>query len=188
MKSKITVYHISMIAFAIVINLVGGQIALMLKLPIYLDSMGTIFIAAVYGPFYGAMPSILSGLILGMTSDIYALYYAPVGILLGMLVGIVWKKKKDNLAWAFLSALFVTIPTSLISACITAYLFGGITSSGSTFIVQLLAKTPLGLTLSCFIVQLFTDYLDRIISILLISSLLHKLPQSFIYKITRQAD
>ena len=95
MKSKITVYHISMIAFAIVINLVGGQIALMLKLPIYLDSMGTIFIAAVYGPFYGAMPSILSGLILGMTSDIYALYYAPVGILLGMLVGIVWKKKKS---------------------------------------------------------------------------------------------
>ena len=50
MKTKFTIYHISMIALAVVLNLIGGQIALMLKLPIYLDSMGTMFIAAVYGP------------------------------------------------------------------------------------------------------------------------------------------
>ena len=48
MKTKFTIYHISMIALAVVLNLIGGQIALMLKLPIYLDSMGTMFIAAVY--------------------------------------------------------------------------------------------------------------------------------------------
>ena len=40
-----------MIAFAICINFVGGQIALFLKLPIYLDSIGTVFVAAVLGPF-----------------------------------------------------------------------------------------------------------------------------------------
>ena len=35
---KISVQKICMIAFAICINFVGGQIALFLKLPIYLDS------------------------------------------------------------------------------------------------------------------------------------------------------
>ena len=182
MKSKFSVYHICMIAFAIILNLVGGQIALMLKLPIYLDSMGTIFIAAIYGPFYGAMPSVLSGLILGMTSDIYAFYYVPVGMLLGLLTGLVWKRKQGNPAWLFLGAFMVSVPASLISSLITAYLFGGITSSGSTLIVQLLAKKTLGLTMSCFIVQLCTDYLDRIISFVLIHSLLQKLPQHLIYR------
>ena len=40
-------YKICVVALAICINLVGGQIALFLKLPIYLDSIGTVFIAAV---------------------------------------------------------------------------------------------------------------------------------------------
>ena len=39
---KISVQKICMIAFAICINFVGGQIALFLKLPIYLDSIGTV--------------------------------------------------------------------------------------------------------------------------------------------------
>ena len=38
---KINVQKICLIAFAICINFVGGQIALFLKLPIYLDSIGT---------------------------------------------------------------------------------------------------------------------------------------------------
>ena len=39
-----------MIAFAICINFVGGQIALLLKLPIYLDSIGTVFVASILVP------------------------------------------------------------------------------------------------------------------------------------------
>lgn len=76
-----------------------------------------------------------------------------------------FSKEKGRL---LIAALFISIPTSLLSACITAYLFGGITSSGSTFIVQLLAHTPLGLTISCFIVQFITDYLDRLLALVLV--------------------
>ena len=32
-------------------------------------------------PIYGMLPNLLSGLLMGMTVDIYSLYYAPVGIL-----------------------------------------------------------------------------------------------------------
>ena len=88
---KISVQKICMIAFAICINFVGGQIALFLKLPIYLDSIGTVFVAAVLGPFYGMLPNLLSGLLMGMTVDIYSLYYAPVGILLGFVTGLAEK-------------------------------------------------------------------------------------------------
>lgn len=180
MKKKVSIQQICMIALAVVINIAGGQIALMFRLPIYLDSIGTVFIAAVLGPVYGMIPHALSGLIFGMTSDIYSLYYAPVGILLGLLTGLVWKKRKEALWWPFVAALIITLPTSLVSAGITAGLFGGITSSGSTYLVQILAKTPLGLTMACFVVQVLTDYLDRLLAVWIVVWILDRFPVSMI--------
>ena len=166
MKSgKMTTYKLCMIAFAICINFVGGQIALLLKLPIYLDSIGTVLVAATLGPFYGMLPNLLSGLLMGMTVDVYSLYYAPVGILLGFVTGLVYRKWQPK-KWSILpAALIITLPSTIISSCITAFLFGGITSSGSTILVQILARTPLGLVGSCFVVQFITDYIDRVICI-----------------------
>lgn len=181
MSGKITVHKITLIALAIVINIVGSYIALGLHLPIYLDSMGTIMTAILLGPFYGLFSGVLSALITGMTSDIYALYYMPVGIVLGVMTGFVFQKNKSNKL--FVKSFCISVPASLISACITATVFGGITSSGSTMLVQLLAKTPVGLTLSCLIVQFFTDYFDRLLSLWLVFSVIKKLPDSFIKKL-----
>lgn len=177
MKHHMTAGHICFIAFAIILNMVGSEVALILHLPIYLDSIGTFIIAAVLGPYYGMLPHLLSGILLGFTSDIYSLYYAPVGILLGMLTGFVWKKRNDQPWWVLHAALFITVPTSLLSAGITSIVFGGITSSGSTILIQLLAKTPLGLTLSCFLVQFFSDYIDRVFGLWLTAVLLKKVPK-----------
>lgn len=176
--SKINAFHICAVALAVVINLIGGQIALLLKLPIYLDSIGTFFIGATLGPVFGMLPNLISGIIFGMTTDIYSLYYAPVGILLGLVTGLVYRKYHPRKWWIFLAALVITIPTTIVSSCITAGLFGGITSSGSTILVQLLSKTPLGLVGSCFAVQFITDYADRVISLYLVAAILRALPYS----------
>lgn len=70
----------------------------------------------------------------------------------------------------------VAAPGTLVSSAICAGLFGGITSSGSMVLVQLLARTPLGMTASIFVVQMVTDYLDRLISLFLVTVLLQTLP------------
>ena len=93
---RVSTYKICIVAFAICINLVGGQIALFLKLPIYLDSIGTVFIASTLGPIYGMLPNVISGLFMGMTVDVYSLYYAPVGIILGLVTGLVYRKYKPK--------------------------------------------------------------------------------------------
>ena len=175
---RVSTYKICIVAFAICINLVGGQIALFLKLPIYLDSIGTVFVAAVLGPFYGMLPNLLSGLLMGMSVDIYSLYYAPVGILLGFVTGLVYRKFQQKKWQIFPAALVITLPSTIISSCITAFLFGGITSSGSTVLVQLLAKTPLGMVGSCFVVQFITDYIDRVLCIAVAAVLITALRKS----------
>jgi energy-coupling factor transport system substrate-specific component len=175
-SSIISVRKMCVVALAIVLNVIGGQIALMLHLPIYLDSIGTIMIAMLYGPVYGMLPPLLYGLVMGFTLDIYSLYFMPVGLMLGLVTGLVsryFSLKK----WRMIpGAMLITIPGTIVSAVITAVLFGGITSSGSTVIVQVLNKAGLGLTASVFIVQILTDYLDRLLSLVVVSYLLHVIP------------
>ena len=175
-NSIISVRKMCVVALAIVLNVIGGQIALMLHLPIYLDSMGTIMIAMLYGPVYGMLPPLLYGLVMGFTLDIYSLYFMPVGLMLGLVTGLVsryFSLKK----WRMIpGAMLITVPGTIVSSIITAVLFGGITSSGSTVIVQVLNKAGLGLTASVFIVQILTDYLDRLLSLVVVSYLLHVIP------------
>lgn len=163
--AKLNPYQICFLAMAVGINLVGGQLALMLRLPIYLDSMGTILTGAILGPWLGMVPNLLSGIIMGMTVDAYSLYFAPVGMITGLAGGLIFRKRAVKKANILPAALGITIPGTVVSALINAFLFGGVTSSGSSILVQLLAKTPLGLTGSVFAVQFLTDYLDRCISV-----------------------
>ena len=173
---RINTYQICLVAMAVVINIVGGQIALMLRLPVYLDSIGTILTGAVLGPWFGMLPNLLSGIFMGMTVDIYSLYFAPVGMITGIMSGILLHGEPAGRhvkgGWIFLKGLGVSVPGTIMSAVINAVLFGGVTSSGSTVIVQLLARTPLGLTGSIFAVQFLTDYIDRCVSIFAVSMVL----------------
>lgn len=176
MKKKWSVFQICFIGMAVCMNTVGGQIALALRLPIYLDSIGTLLVGALLGPVYGMIPNLLSGLLMGMTTDIYSLYFAPVGMITGLMSGLVFKGRDMKGKELLLPALLVTIPGTVVSSVICSVLFGGITSSGSTILVQLLAKTPLGLTASVFVVQAATDYLDRFIGMLAVVWVLRSLP------------
>ena len=172
----ISVKKLCVIAIAIVLNVVGGHIALLLHLPIYLDSIGTILIAILYGPVYGILPPLLYGLVMGFTIDVFSLYYMPVGIILGLITGIVSRGFRPKGLNIIPLALIITIPGTIVSSIITAMLFGGITSSGSTVFVQILNKAGLGLTTSVFIVQVLTDYLDRLLSLFVIICLLRVIP------------
>ena len=165
---KFSTNKLCILALCSVINLIGGQIALLLRLPIYLDSFGTVFAAAVMGPFYGMIPGIVSNLIGGVTTDIYALYYLPVQMITGCMAGFVFRKMPPHDGKDLGKILFG----------ITAIVFGGITSSGSTLLVQLFHHLGLGLTASVCMVQGLTDYADRAIVLALTAVLLALLPSS----------
>lgn len=181
---NMTTLQLCMLAMAVCINVAGGQLALILRLPIYLDSIGTILTGLWMGPLCGMLPNLLSGIILGMTTDIYSLYFAPVGMITGLMAGIAGMVMKSLLSernvrkrQILTGAFLITVPGTLVSSVINAVLFGGVTSSGSSILVQLLAKTPLGMTGSIFAVQILTDYLDRVIALALAVAVLRVLPQ-----------
>ena len=82
-----------------------------------------------------------------------------------------------------MGSLAVSLPTSIASAAITAFLFGGITSSGSSYLVVLMSNLGMNLTLSCFLVQVLTDYADKLAAVLLVSAALKALTPGMKMKI-----
>ncbi|HFH7615974.1 TPA: ECF transporter S component [Streptococcus agalactiae] len=160
---------ISFISIAIAINLVGANLALFLRLPIYLDTIGTLLIAVILGPWYAASTAFLSALINWMTTDIFSLYYSPVAIVVAIITGILIKRncKPSSLLW---KSLIISLPGTIIASVITVILFKGITSSGSSIIAQFLHGIGLDMTSSLILVQAGTDYMDRLISLILVFS------------------
>ena len=177
-----------------VINILGGTIALLLRLPVYLDSIGTVLAAALCGPAAGLVPGLISGLISGMTSDVYAFYYIPVQLVIGLVAGLVFRRLRPShtaesrseslslrsMGWKlFPAALVISLPGTVVSSTITAVVFGGITSSGSTVLVQLLHSLGMNLTLSVCVVQALTDFVDRMIVLAVVLVILPAVHSAF---------
>ncbi|HEN5855762.1 TPA: ECF transporter S component, partial [Streptococcus agalactiae] len=64
----------------------------------------------------------------------------------------------------------ISLPGTIIASVITVILFKGITSSGSSIIAQFLHGIGLDMTSSLILVQVGTDYMDRLISLILVFS------------------
>ncbi|WP_066713093.1 ECF transporter S component [Clostridium sp. Marseille-P299] len=180
---RVSTIKITTIALSAVINIVGAQIALMLKLPVYLDMIGTIFTAAILGPFYGIFPGLLSGLLTGISTDIFSLYFLPVQIITGIMAGLIFKTKWMKNKRVLFGAFLVSIPGTLVASMISAFLFGGVTSSGSSLIVMILRKIGFNEIASVFIVQIATDYLDRMIAVAIVLFLVSILPKDIIIRV-----
>lgn len=170
-------------ALGIALNAAGAFLAMNLRLPIYMDSIGTMFVASLLGPVYGGLTGLLGGIVSGFVFDVYSFYYAPAQMLTGLMAGYffrtAWMKGKKMPAGTFV----VTLPCTLLSAVVTALVFGGVTSSGSSVIVLFLGKLGVPLSAGVFCVQILTDYLDKFAAVTAVSALLRGMTHEMKLKI-----
>ena len=83
MTKQFSAQKIALIALFIVINIVGGHLALYTRLPVYLDTIGTLLGSAFFGPIGGVITGVLTALINGATGDLFSIYYMPSQIKIG---------------------------------------------------------------------------------------------------------
>ena len=69
---------------------------------------------------FGMVPNLVSGVILGLTTDVYSLYFAPVGMITGFMAGLAGSHCSLNKKNLFLPALAITVPGTVISSLICA--------------------------------------------------------------------
>lgn len=179
MNKKINIRNLTLVSMAIALNVIGALVALGLRLPIYLDSIGTILIACLIGPKYAVMTGVCGSLVSGITFDPYSIYFAPVQISTGLLAGLMYNKGFLKGKKIPLGVFIFTLPTSIISACIAAFLFGGVTSSGSSYIVQILSHFNVPMVVGVFATQVITDYADKFIAVIIVTLVVSAMPKNY---------
>ena len=179
MNKKINIRNLTLVSMAIALNVIGALVALGLRLPIYLDSIGTILIACLIGPKYAVMTGVCGSLVSGITFDTYSIYFAPVQISTGLLAGIMYNKGFLKGKKTPLGVFIFTLPTSIISACIAAFLFGGVTSSGSSYIVQILSHFNVPMVVGVFVTQVITDYADKFVAVIIVALVVSAMPKNY---------
>jgi energy-coupling factor transport system substrate-specific component len=148
---------------AIALNIVVGQIVVALRLPVYFDSIGTVLVAVICGPWAGALTGTLSNIIWGLAIDPNAFPWWPVAFFIGFVSG--WCAKFGLFkAWwkVIVTGFIVAITAALVSTPIGVYLFGGITASGSSFITAYLMQTGTDMISAVFSTNFLVEPVDKI--------------------------
>ena len=155
---------LAMIPICLAINYVGAQIAIALKLPMYLDVIGSIMMGAICGPIPGVVLGALSSAINSL-SEPTAIAYIPVTVACGLVAGLLGKAGFMKQLWKSLIAGFVlAVAAVAISSHITAFLYGGISGTGNDVIVLGLQAAGMGLLPATLIATLITEFFDKLLS------------------------
>lgn len=178
MKKEFSTLTLALIAVAIVLNIVVGQLVSSLNLQIFLDSIGTILVAILAGPWAGALTGLLTNLIWGLISDPTAAAFAPVALVIGLVAGLMARAGWFRTWWqAIVSGVVVTLALSVVAIPIRVYMFGGVTGSGADFITAYLLATGRDLFSSVLITVITSNLLDKVVTALLAWLIVKGLPR-----------
>lgn len=184
---KIDRLTLFLIPIGVAINLVGFQLfAITLKLPLSMDSIGTIVVGALCGPWAGALVGLLSNLVNCIT-DPTSIFFAPLNIIFGIVAGLIAKRGAfDNLLKSILySPLFSFIGG--LGGAITTYLAFGLDfdSSWLTLAVGMpLHEAGLSKFLSIVVCRFISDIPDKIIACLFSFLIIVALPARYLVKLS----
>jgi energy-coupling factor transport system substrate-specific component len=187
LKEDFSTMTLVLIPVAIAINIAAGQLIVVLKIPLYLDSIGTVLVGALAGPWAGALTGLLTNLIWGL-SGINPVYtpFAPVGAIIGLMAGLFagWRWLKPLWRW-LLAGLITGVVAAIVSAPISAYMFGGVTGTGQDFLVGLFRATGASVLQATFGQGIVADPLDKLATFLVVWLILRALPGRFVARFPR---
>lgn len=186
-KQDFNTLTLVMIPVAIAINIALGTLIYALRIPLYLDSIGTVLVGVLAGPWAGALTGLLSNLIWGLSgiNPVYA-PYAPVAAVIGLLAGIFAARGWFRQWWRVaLAGLITGVVAAIISAPISAYLYGGVTGAGTDALVAFFRATGASVLEATLGQGIVADPLDKLVSFLVVWLIVKGLPFRFLDRFPR---
>jgi energy-coupling factor transport system substrate-specific component len=170
---------LALIPIAIAINVALGQLVQsILKLPIYLDSIGTVLVGVLLGPLAGAITGLLANIIWGLTLAPSALPFAAVAAVIGLIAGYAGQYGATQTWWKMaLFGVLTGIVAAAISAPIATYVFGGVTGGGTDVLVAMFQSLGASVLGASFAQGAVSDPLDKTITYLIVWAIISALPR-----------
>ena len=181
-KEDFSMLALLIIPVGVSVNFVGGQLASILKLPMYLDTIGTIFAAMLCGPWVGAVTGGLTNVVTGIANPVN-FAFIPVNVIAGLVTGFLARKQMFSVWWKWLISMFVLAWVSIIvSAPIVVLVYGGVTGGGTSIITAAAMAAGANIWAAFFGTEGVFQVLDRIISFLICWAVIKVIPPRTLVK------
>ncbi|MCI9107336.1 MAG: ECF transporter S component [Lachnospiraceae bacterium] len=181
-KETFSLMVILLIPIAIAINIVGGQLTSILKIPVDLDMIGVILVGTLAGPIPAAVTGVLTNLINGIMDPTW-LPYAFCSFFIGISSGLLSKHNMMNTIWKqVISGIVIALVATVTATPITVFFFGGSTGGGSSMIAAGLMATGVQIIQAVFSVYIVTECIGKLISVFVANVIIRVLPERTLVK------
>jgi energy-coupling factor transport system substrate-specific component len=187
-----TTPRLIVIALGAALNFSIGTIVYLVKLPIYLDSIGTILVALLLAPdrkaaFVCAWAAAWLGTSVSFFVNPFLPWFAGTDIAIAIVSAYVTLRAADIFrarpprpvpfaASVLVCGVVTGVVAAIVSAPVVAYLFGGVTGSGSAFVVAFFLKTGQQLMNAVLLSGLAADPIDKVLQVLFAALLYRATP------------
>lgn len=188
LRGKFTTAVLVLIPVAVGINYAGKFFAEALKLPLWLDSIGTILAAMLAGPVVGALSGAFNNIIYGLTAGPFSLVYALTSVGIGLSAGGLHRSKMfENMLRTILSGLIIALVATAISVPLNVVFWQGQTGNiwGDTLFAFLRSK-GINVWIASFFDELIVDLIDKFLSVVVAFAIFRSLPKTLIYTFQRE--
>lgn len=180
-KKEFNTTTLVLIPVAIAINVAAGQLIITLKLPLYLDSIGTVLVGVLVGPWAGAITGFLANLVWTLSGLFpQAVAWAGVAAIIGALAGAFGRAGWIKTWWqSVLAGLITGVVAAILSAPIAAYVFGGVTGAGTDAIVAIFRSAGLDALGANLGQGAVSEPIDKVATYLVVWAVMLALPERF---------
>jgi energy-coupling factor transport system substrate-specific component len=167
-----------LIRLGVALNLVIGQIVAALLLPVFLDAVGTMLVAALAGWRAAVVAGLVSQVLNAVISGNFTwLPFGLVMVVIALYAAAAARLGAFRRLWtSALAGLLLGVVAGSTAAPISYHLFGGGTAGGVTAVTTLLRALGLPLKAAVFTSSISTDLLDKTVAFLLVFAILRSLP------------
>ncbi|NEG88566.1 ECF transporter S component [Bifidobacterium aerophilum] len=181
-------YDFSLLALLLIpvgvsMSVVGYQLSTILKFPIFIDQIGTVFVSMIGGPWVGLVTGLMGNVVNGMLNPV-SFAYAFVSMIIGLVSGFLSRWKWYTNIFGTIAACFVLNECSAtVAAVVTIFVFGGVTGAGSDLVTAAFLAAGGALVQSVLSTNLITGMAAMIIDVGVSWIILRRLPDRFLVKL-----
>lgn len=158
----------------------GGVFTQTLRLPIFLDALGTVLVAILAGPWPALLTGLFTNILEGFLINPTYFTYSPVNMAFGLVAGYLflngWAKSYVKL---FGVGIAVAATGVIIAAPITAFVFGGITGTGSSAVVGFFLATGSNVLESVLQTSIIFEPIDKVLTVFIAYFIAQAIPARY---------
>ncbi|KOF09829.1 histidine kinase [Planococcus glaciei] len=182
-KDDFSLMAMLLIPIGVAINIVGFQLTNVLRLPIFLDTIGTILVGVIAGPWVALLAGLITNLINAIFNPVY-LPYALTSMAIGVGAGLLSKFGFfKNVPKTIIAGIVITLIAVVVSAPITVLVFGGATGNTSSLITATFLASGQQLWTAVFSSSFIVEIADKVVSVLIVFFIVKGMSDRYLSKL-----